>query len=79
MRKALDLLYDAAGYLAAFFMIGVLLMVLASVVGRLVGLQLRGSDGEFLVSEGLPIVENRYEELRGAAELKSKVRIDLAV
>ena len=44
MRKALDTLYDAAGYLAAFFMVGILLMVLASVAGRLVGFQLRGSD-----------------------------------
>ena len=44
MRKALDRLYDAAGYLAAFFMVGILLMVLASVVGRLVGFNLRGSD-----------------------------------
>ena len=43
-RKALDLLYDAAGYLAAFFMVGILLMVLASVIGRLVGFNLRGSD-----------------------------------
>ena len=44
MRKALDTLYDAAGYLAAFFMIGVLAMVLASVVGRLAGFNLAGSD-----------------------------------
>lgn len=44
MRKALDRLYHAAGYLAAFFMIGVLLMVLASVVGRAAGFNLRGSD-----------------------------------
>ena len=44
MRTALDSLYDAAGYLAAFFMVGVLLMVLASVVGRLAGFNLRGSD-----------------------------------
>jgi len=43
-RRALDWLYDAAGYLAAFFMVGILLMVLASVVGRLVGFNLRGSD-----------------------------------
>ena len=43
-RKYLDHLYDAAGYLAAFFMVGILLMVLASVVGRLVGFNLRGSD-----------------------------------
>jgi TRAP-type C4-dicarboxylate transport system permease small subunit len=44
LRKALDLLYDAAGYLAAFFMVGVLVMVLASVGGRLAGFNLRGSD-----------------------------------
>ena len=44
MRRALDFLYDAAGYLAAFFMVGVLLMVLASVLGRLLNFQLRGSD-----------------------------------
>ena len=44
MRKLLDTLYDAAGYLAAFFMVGILLMVLASVVGRMAGFNLRGSD-----------------------------------
>ena len=44
MRRFLDTLYDAAGYLAAFFMVGILLMVLASVVGRLAGFNLRGSD-----------------------------------
>ena len=44
MRKLLDRLYDAAGYLAAFFMVGILLMVLASVIGRLAGFNLRGSD-----------------------------------
>jgi TRAP-type C4-dicarboxylate transport system permease small subunit len=44
VRRALDLLYDAAGYLAAFFMVGILAMVLASVVGRLAGFNLRGSD-----------------------------------
>jgi TRAP-type C4-dicarboxylate transport system permease small subunit len=44
LRKPLDWLYDAAGYLAAFFMIGILAMVLASVVGRLAGFNLRGSD-----------------------------------
>ncbi|HSW83421.1 MAG TPA: TRAP transporter small permease [Usitatibacter sp.] len=44
MRRFLDFLYDAAGYSAAFFMVGILLMVLASVVGRMVGFNLRGSD-----------------------------------
>jgi TRAP-type C4-dicarboxylate transport system permease small subunit len=44
LRKLLDGLYDAAGYLAAFFMVGILFMVLASVVGRLANFNLRGSD-----------------------------------
>ena len=44
VRRFLDRLYDAAGALAAFFMVGILLMVLASVVGRLAGFNLRGSD-----------------------------------
>jgi TRAP-type C4-dicarboxylate transport system permease small subunit len=44
VRKTLDFLYDAAGYLAAFFMAGILVMVLASVVGRMAGFNLRGSD-----------------------------------
>lgn len=44
MRKALDTLYDAAAWAAAFFMVGVLAMVLASVLGRMFGFNLRGSD-----------------------------------
>jgi TRAP-type C4-dicarboxylate transport system permease small subunit len=44
VRKLLDHLYGAAGHLAAFFMVGILLMVLASVVGRTIGFNLRGSD-----------------------------------
>lgn len=44
MRRSLDLLYDAAAWAAAFFMVGVLAMVLASVLGRLFGFNLRGSD-----------------------------------
>ena len=44
MRRTLDTLYDAAAWAAAFFMIGTLLMVLASVLGRELGFNLRGSD-----------------------------------
>ncbi len=44
MRRALDALYDGAAWAAAFFMVGVLLMVLASVLGRLLDFNLRGSD-----------------------------------
>jgi TRAP-type C4-dicarboxylate transport system permease small subunit len=44
VRRALDTLYDAAAWAAAFFMVGVLVMVLASVLGRMFGFNLRGSD-----------------------------------
>lgn len=44
MRRTLDTLYDAAAWAAAFFMVGVLAMVLASVLGRELGFNLRGSD-----------------------------------
>jgi TRAP-type C4-dicarboxylate transport system permease small subunit len=44
MRKMLTLLYDGAGAFAALFMIGCLLMVLASVAGRMLNFHLRGAD-----------------------------------
>ena len=44
LRRLLDRLYEGAGLLAALFMVGVLAMVLASVVGRLAGFNLPGSD-----------------------------------
>ena len=44
MRRFLDLLYVAAGVIAALFMVGTLLMVLASVLGRMLQFNLRGSD-----------------------------------
>jgi TRAP-type C4-dicarboxylate transport system permease small subunit len=42
--RPLDRLYLAAGYLAAFFMVATLAMVLAGVAGRLLRFHLRGSD-----------------------------------
>ena len=44
MRRQLDFLYDAAGYLAAFFMVGTLAMVLAGIAGRLLDFYVRGTD-----------------------------------
>ena len=44
MRNSLEFLYNAAGVLAAIFMIGTLAMVLASVLGRVMNFNLRGSD-----------------------------------
>jgi TRAP-type C4-dicarboxylate transport system permease small subunit len=44
MRRFLDSLYDAAGYAAAFFMVGTLVMVVAGIVDRAIGLGWRGTD-----------------------------------
>lgn len=44
MRKLLDSLYLGAGWLAAVFMIGVLVMVLLSIVSRLAGFYVPGTD-----------------------------------
>ncbi len=44
MRAALDALYDAAAWLAAVFMVGVLAMVLAAIVSRQLGVHVPGTD-----------------------------------
>ena len=44
MRKALDTLYDGAAWLAALFMVGLLIMVLLSIVSRLLHFHVPGTD-----------------------------------
>ncbi|MBU1359446.1 MAG: TRAP transporter small permease [Gammaproteobacteria bacterium] len=44
MRRTLDLLYDGAAALAAVFMVGLLVMVLLSIVGRQLHFNLPGID-----------------------------------
>jgi len=44
MRRALDQLYDAAGYLAALFLAGTLAMVLLGIAGRLLNFHVPGTD-----------------------------------
>lgn len=44
MRKLLNSLYDAAAWLAALAMVGVLVMVLLSILGRQFGFHLPGTD-----------------------------------
>jgi TRAP-type C4-dicarboxylate transport system permease small subunit len=44
MRTWLDRLYDAAGWLAASFMIGTLVFVLLGIFGRLLDFHVRGTD-----------------------------------
>ncbi len=44
MRRALDALYDGAAWLAALFMVGLLVMVLTSVLGRQLHFNVPGTD-----------------------------------
>lgn len=44
MRKTLDALYTGSAWLAAFFMIGVLVMVLLSMLGRMFQFYIPGTD-----------------------------------
>ncbi len=44
MRAFLDRLYNAAGYLAALFLVGTLAMVLVGIVGRLLDFYVPGTD-----------------------------------
>jgi TRAP-type C4-dicarboxylate transport system permease small subunit len=55
MRRLLDILYNAAAYLAALFLVGTLAMVLLGICGRLFGFQVRGTDayaGYFMAGSG---------------------------
>ena len=44
MRPLLNLLYRGTGALAAVFMVGVLVMVIAGIVTRELGIYVRGTD-----------------------------------
>jgi TRAP-type C4-dicarboxylate transport system permease small subunit len=44
MRSALDRLYNAAGVLAALFLVGTLTMVIAGIAGRLLNFNVPGTD-----------------------------------
>jgi TRAP-type C4-dicarboxylate transport system permease small subunit len=55
MRRTLDWIYDAAAWLAAIAMIGVLAMVLASIITRQLGINFQGTDayaGYFMAAAG---------------------------
>ncbi len=55
MRKLLDSLYEGAAWLAALFMIGLLVMVLLSIAGRQFHFHLPGTDayaGYFMAASG---------------------------
>jgi len=44
LRRCLDSVYDAAGYLAALFLLGTLAMVLTGIAGRFLDFHLPGTD-----------------------------------
>jgi TRAP-type C4-dicarboxylate transport system permease small subunit len=44
LRRSLDFVYDAAGYLAALFLVGTLAMVLTGIAGRLLNFHVPGTD-----------------------------------
>jgi TRAP-type C4-dicarboxylate transport system permease small subunit len=44
VRRVLDFIYDAAGYLAAFFLVGTLVMVVLGIAGRLFNWFIAGTD-----------------------------------
>src|SRR5512134_543210 len=44
LRRCLDFLYDAAGFLAALFLIGTLAMVLTGIAGRMLHFHVPGTD-----------------------------------
>ncbi len=55
MRKLLDAIYNSAAALAALFLVGVLLMVLLSIVGRQFNVYVPGTDayaGYFMAASG---------------------------
>ena len=55
MRRALDTLYDGAAWLAALFMVALLIAVLLSVVGRELHFHVKGTDayaGYFMAAAG---------------------------
>ena len=44
LRRSLDFVYDAAGYLAALFLVGTLAMVVTGIAGRLLNFHVPGTD-----------------------------------
>lgn len=65
MRKTLDAIYDGAAWLAALFMIGILVMVLLTIFGRLFGLYVPGTDayaGYCMAGAGFLIMASTFKK-----------------
>lgn len=64
MRKLLDALYDGAAWLAAFFMLALLIAVLLSVVGREFNFHVKGTDayaGYFMAAAGFLALAHTFK------------------
>jgi TRAP-type C4-dicarboxylate transport system permease small subunit len=64
MRRALDALYDGAAWLAALFMIALLVAVLLSVAGRELHFHVRGTDayaGYFMAAAGFLALAHTFK------------------
>ena len=76
MRRALDLLYDGAAWLAALFMIGLLAMVLLSIAGRQLAFHVPGTDayaGYMMAASGFLALAHTFkrgEHIRVSALLE---------
>ena len=93
MRRSLDTLYDAAGYLAAFFLAGTLGMVLTGIAGRLLNFHVPGTDsyaGYCMAASGFLALAHTFkrgEHIRvslvlehvGASARRSLERVSLAI
>jgi TRAP-type C4-dicarboxylate transport system permease small subunit len=76
VRRALDLLYDGAAWLAALFMIGLLAMVLLSIAGRQLDFHVPGTDayaGYMMAASGFLALAHTFkrgEHIRVSALLE---------
>ena len=80
MRKLLDALYDGAAWLAALFMIGVLVMVLLSVLGRLLHgdpCVLSTGGGAFLAAVNRDLIRKAGEALGMQASIDAGANLSL--
>ena len=93
MRRSLDTLYDAAGYLAAFFLAATLAMVLTGIAGRLFNFHVPGTDsyaGYCMAASGFLALAHTFkrgEHIRvslvlehvGASARRTLERVSLAI
>jgi|SRR5882672_1179919 len=75
MRATLDRLYDAAAYLAAFFLIGTLVMVLTGILGRLANWYVPGTDAY----AGYCMAASGFLALAHTLKRGEHIRVSLAI